>query len=191
MLAIYLLLTFFLGFMFVDPVSAQEGLRDVKAPVAYPSSLVVVLLSVAVLAALILLGLFIKHRLRQSRVKRVIVLKPWEKALKQLTDLEKENVLAKEQYDAFYSTLSDILRRYVEEQFGIRAPDMTTEEFMQYLRKSSELNPAQKKSLEQFMQASDLVKFAKYQPDPSEAMQAFRLAGAFIEETRPHEEQVG
>ena len=189
MTGIYFLLLLFGSLTFVNPTLAQEGLRDVKAPVAYPSSIMFILVAIGIVMAAVLLGLFIRHRLRQALVKRVVILKPWEKALKQLTDLEKENVLSRELYDVFYSTLSDILRRYVEEQFGIRAPEMTTEEFMQYLRKSSELNPQQKQSLEQFMQASDLVKFAKYRPDPSEAMQAFRLAGAFIEETRPKEEQ--
>src|SRR6185295_15676250 len=77
---------------------AEEGLRDVKAPVAYPSSLIFILIALTIAMVGFLAGFFIRQRLRQALAKRVIILKPWEKALKQLTDLEKENILAREQY---------------------------------------------------------------------------------------------
>src|SRR5262245_48768889 len=125
---------------FINQAFAQEGLRDVKAPVAYPSSLMLILSIVGSIFTAVLVVLFIRRRLRQSLAKRVVILKPWEKALRQLSELEKENILGRELYDVYYSKLSYILRRYAEEQFGIRAPEMTTEEFMQYLRKSAELD---------------------------------------------------
>jgi hypothetical protein len=65
---------------------------------------------------------------------------------------------------------------------------MTTEEFYQHLRRSSDLHPEQKESLKRFLESCDMVKFAKYVPDPSESKGSFDLAGAFVEETTPKSE---
>ena len=68
---------------------------------------------------------------------------------------------------------------------------MTTEEFMVHLKKSADLTPTQKEALIKFLESSDMVKFAKYDPDPSEARSSFELAQQFIEETRPKPENDG
>jgi hypothetical protein len=164
--------------------AAQDGLRDVKAPLDYPHSSWLLILLAVIIPGLVAVAVFLKRRTSlPAKVKPALL--PWQKALIQLMELEKQDFLSKEDYNGFYSELSDILRRYIEEQFAIRAPEMTTEEFLQFLRKSSALNPQQKEALGRFMESADLVKFAKYTPDASEALQGFQLAKKFIEETKP------
>ena len=164
-----------------------EGLRDVKPPLAYPLSIIfLAAFFCLLLLALILVWLLFKRRRRE--VMPTQQLSPWENAVAQLRELEKQGLVAAGQWDRYYSQLTDILRNYIEEQLSIRAPEMTTEEFLQHLQRSAQLNPAQKASLRSFLESSDLVKFAKYAPDPSEAKKSFDLAVQFIQETKPKEE---
>jgi hypothetical protein len=160
-----------------------QDIRDVKGPLDYPTHTGLLLIGLAVFG--ICLAIYFLERFKKTDRKAQPALPPWQRALKHLDHLENEGLLAKGYFDQYYSHLSDILRKYIEEQLSIRAPEMTTEEFLQYLKTSTELNPEQKESLRQFLESCDLVKFAKYAPDPSEAKASYELAKRFIEETKP------
>ena len=45
-----------------------------------------------------------------------------------------------EQIDAFYVELSSIVRRYLEDRFELRAPELTTEEFLASVGESPDLS---------------------------------------------------
>jgi hypothetical protein len=166
---------------------AYAQLRDVKPPVDYPS-VWPLFLGGAMLALAVAVAYVSVRRLRrlagarQERVKSA-----WERSLEELACLEKEGLMAQRNADLYYSRLSGILRRYIEERFFIRAPEMTTEEFWQHLQRSSDLFPDQKQALKRFLESCDMVKFAKYSPDPSESKQSHELAVAFVKETTPRE----
>ena len=64
----------------------------------------------------------------------------------------------------FCTAVSDAVRQYLEERFRYRAPERTTEEFLSELKSSGQLLPDQKKSLGEFLQGCDLVKFAQFEP---------------------------
>jgi hypothetical protein len=80
--------------------------------------------------------------------------------------------------------LSDIVRTYIEARFEIRAPEMTTEEFLIFTYASEKLNDKQRAFLGELLQSSDMVKFAKFVPSMDHARDNLRLARTFIEETR-------
>jgi hypothetical protein len=109
----------------------------------------------------------------------------WEIALEGLGVLEQSGLLAEGRFKEYYSVLSGIVRAYIEACFEIRAPEMTTEEFLILSRSSEKLNEGQKKFLSELLQASDMVKFAKYIPFVDQARANLRLAKSFIQETRP------
>lgn len=164
---------------------AQEGLRDVKAPVYFPSDYFFIWI---ILAGLIL-GLLALLYFPRSKNKRVPegpqdTRLPWEIALAQLDALEKGPLLKEGQLKEYYSRLSDIIREYFENHFMIRAPEMTTEEFLRSLETSRELTVRQKNTLKEFLHSCDMVKFAKYLPGLEEARISFCLAKQLIEETR-------
>lgn len=91
--------------------------------------------------------------------------------------------------DAWFVELSAIVRRYLESRYGVRAPELTTEEFLQEARRAAGLQAPQRDLLSAFLARCDRVKFAGYRPDPDESMATLTAARAFVEDTRvrPHE----
>jgi hypothetical protein len=86
--------------------------------------------------------------------------------------------------DAFYVRLSGIVRRYVELRFGLRSPELTTEEFVDELANSPDLVRSHQKLLREFLKRADLVKFAHLVPDPADVELSLESARSFLEATR-------
>src|SRR5437870_715715 len=63
----------------------------------------------------------------------------------------------------FSIRVSDILRRYVTEQFGLPVTRQTSVEFLNGLRGSSPFSEDEKSLLEDFLNRCDLIKFARYE----------------------------
>lgn len=76
----------------------------------------------------------------------------------------------------YYSSISDTIRLYIEERFGVFALESTTDEIMLAFR-SQVVDPESKLKLQQMLQLADLVKFAKMKP--IEAENEFTLQNAF------------
>ncbi len=89
-----------------------------------------------------------------------------------------------EQIDAFYVELSAIVRRYLEDRFELRAPELTTEEFLAAVGESPDLSPEHQALLREFLRQADLVKFAGVQPTEDDIEISIMAARRFLEETR-------
>ena len=85
--------------------------------------------------------------------------------------------------DAFYVTLSGIVRRYLEDRFGLHSPEQTTDEFLDVLSSSPDLRRDHQDLLREFLRGADLVKFAHQLPDASGMNTSVGLAQRFLEET--------
>ncbi len=86
--------------------------------------------------------------------------------------------------DAWYVELSAAIRRYLEDRFTIRAPELTTEEFLGVARRSSGLTAIHSALLGDFLVQCDRVKFAGYRPGDAETQAALTAARRFVDETR-------
>jgi hypothetical protein len=86
--------------------------------------------------------------------------------------------------DLFFVKLSGIVRRYLEARFGLRSPELTTEEFLEAMRDSPDLVRAHQEMLRRFLQRADLVKFAHRIPGATEVEESIAVAQRFLEETR-------
>ena len=86
--------------------------------------------------------------------------------------------------DSWFVELSAIVRSYLERRYDIRAPELTSEEFLQVAARSQELTAAHRTQLSQFLERCDRVKFAGYRPESSESIDTLAAARAFIEDTR-------
>lgn len=84
----------------------------------------------------------------------------------------------------YYVKISDAIRRYIEIVFSLRAPEMTTQEFLMSLNNAPGLSSGYKDSLKAFMEACDLVKFARHTPSAAEIDSVLTAAKKFIEETK-------
>ena len=86
--------------------------------------------------------------------------------------------------DAFFVRLSGVIRRYLEDRFGLRSPELTTEEFLDELAESPDLLRSHQQLLRDFLSRADLVKFAHLVPAPGDVEQSLDGARRFLESTR-------
>ena len=126
---------------------------------------------------------------RMWRVRRRIAVKKsaYDEAIAKLVALEHRGAPTAEQADAWFVELSAIVRSYLERRYEIRAPELTTEEFLQEAARAPELTAEQRTQLSQFLERCDRVKFAGYRPESSESIDTLAAARAFVEETRLRE----
>lgn len=161
-------------------------LKDIKLPVDIPSQLSWLWITLTVLALVVLIALVVVWYLRKPKKQAVIEVNPltaWEKAYARLDNLKLKKLIERPSLKPFYIELSDIIRHYLEERFSLKAPEMTTEEFLESLRTMPVLNEVQKQMLEEFLRTCDMVKFAKHQPSVQEAEKSFELIKALIGQT--------
>jgi hypothetical protein len=111
-----------------------------------------------------------------------------EIAYEDLEALLAEKLIEKGELKTFYLRLSGVLRHYIEDRFGLRAPERTTEEFLRDLHSTDVLVPSHKDLLRAFLQHCDMVKFAEHQPTNNEIQKAFDSCKQFIIETEITEE---
>jgi hypothetical protein len=141
---------------------------------------------------LISAGVLIWKLLSARRVLEVIrIFKPaHELAYERLRALVNDNLIESGRIKAFYERISNILRHYIEDRFRLRAPERTTEEFLDELQRTDTLAPGDKACLRDFLEHCDLVKFARFQPDTDQIQKTFDLVKAFIERTKSEEHKV-
>ena len=194
----------------VASLLTQEGqptdIRDIKPPEDVPFDWRPVLVGGAVLVALIGIGLALYYVL--NRFRRAAVLPPrpaHEVALEALSHLRAKRLPQAGQFEAYYVALSAIVRTYLEDGLQVRAPEMTTEEFLVAVTRDSSaprsrsdrqppkgrggrpsrLPPAHQRLLGTFLSQADLVKFARHRPSLDESDVAYEAAKRFVDETRP------
>jgi hypothetical protein len=117
-----------------------------------------------------------------------------EIAYEELKRLLAEKLVEQGAVKDFYLRLSHILRHYIEDRFGLHAPERTTEEFLLDLGSTQALIPHHKELLKEFLNHCDMVKFAEHQPSTMEIQQTFDSCKQFIVETEirvPGNEKVG
>lgn len=131
-------------------------------------------LAVAGIAALVIVKL----------KNRVVRRSAFEIAINQLEQLVNRKLPEQNQVDLFYVELTLIIRRYLENRFELRAPELTTEEFLVAVADSAELTPDHKKLLQEFLRHADLVKFAGIQPSESDIEASLEKANRFLMETQ-------
>ncbi len=164
-----------------------EDIRDIKPPVNFAGDnlLFIIIGALILLLALIALAVFLKKRLKKGPKKEPLPAKPAHQiAYEALQALKAKNLPAKGEIKQYYIELSNIVRHYLENRFRLRAPEMTTEEFLYSLQESDSLSGAQKNLLKQFLGHCDLVKFARYGPTQKEIENSFNAAEKLVEETK-------
>ncbi len=97
-----------------------------------------------------------------------------------LAQLLAENLPGRGLVKEFYLRLTGIVRQYVEDTTGIRAPEQTTEEFLRDMRARAAIPPQRSARLAEFLEAADLVKYAGQKPRSEQIDQATSRAHEFI-----------
>lgn len=137
----------------------------------------------ATAAAILLLAGLLRRRRRRAAMPKPLL--PHEWAFFAFQRLEEDQLVERGRVQEFYFRLSGIVREYIERRFGLMAPERTTPEFLAEVRSDSSLSGEHKTLLGQFLQAADMVKFARYEPAPTEVQTALGTARAFVDQTTP------
>jgi len=140
------------------------------------------LVSVGAVLTLGLVAYSVRRRRTSGGATVAIPAHDW--AQRQLAALLAENLIEKGLAQEFYYRISGVVRGYIERRFGVSAPDMTTEEFLATAGGDARFEAAHTTSLNAFLTACDLVKYARHEPTSLEADQAVKTAIAFVEQTR-------
>jgi len=140
------------------PIFAAEEFHDIAPPVDY-SLLPPWVIFAGVLVALILCGLlgwWIRRRWQKPKPQP----SPRERTLELLDRISGEiETLSPYQFSI---RVSDILRRYVTDQYQLPVTRQTSVEFLAALTKASPFSEDEKSLLEDFLSRCDLIKFARY-----------------------------
>ena len=81
------------------------------------------------------------------------------------------------------------MRHYIEDRFGVRSPEQTTEEFLAEMAAKPFLDSSLRRMVKTFMIHCDLVKFAKFGPTKEEILESFDSARHLVDETKSTEEE--
>jgi len=138
-----------------------------------------------VLLLLALWYFIFRRKKKPAPVAPPVPLEPvFDRTLRLLKELDAEKVWQQGNVKEYYSRLTDILRAYFEEQFGIAAMEQTTAELLQNIKPVTILNQ-QRDKLRALLSLADLAKFAKLQPTPEEHIDSMQKAVEIVEWTRP------
>ena len=176
----------------VASVGADESgdIRDIRGPMGIP-------LGALRLALWVLLPLLLAAALwvvaRRLRTKPGDAAGPalgvpprpaHEVALEALAALEASPLLERGLVKEYHIEASDILRTYVEAQFGVEALEMTTLEVLAGLE-AARTDARFSDGLRAFLQQCDLVKFAKVRPGPDASRQVLELGRRIVMDSAP------
>jgi len=170
----------------------DKKLNDIKPPVPYPVDykkwMMIGGTALFLAGAGLLTWLYIRRRRKVLDVEGVM-LPPHEIAYKELDELAAENLIKQGMVKLYYQRVSGILRRYIENRFGLRAPEQTTEEFLAGLDMDRGFPDSYRPLLRTFLRHCDLVKFAEFMPGVEESRQALESCRDFVRGTE--EKEVG
>lgn len=129
-------------------------------------------------------------RLRDNKpvFSRIMFIKrtpPHQRALKEIEKIKSEQMTAADDQKAYYTRLTDALRKYLAERFGFNALEMTTSEIVARLQQEEDQSKVEE--LKELFETADLVKFAKFSVMIDENDRNLANAVAFINQTKKDE----
>ena len=166
--------TFYTKPVFFDPPAAREpvtGEIEIVATHDFPALTWkrVGLWAFALAGVLLALvaAYFIFRKIRQ--IVRIHRMSPIERAFSELDRLLQKGLPGRGFYKDFYVELTMVVRRYIERRYGVRAPHLTTDEFLRAAGADPAFPQTSITELKAFLESADLVKFAGLEATPEMA----------------------
>ncbi len=139
-----------------------------KSPSKWWLYFLIIILSLAIVG--FLLYWFIWREKPLTEDEKVALLPPYERAKLALVELDKSGYLQNEEIKEYYSELTGIIRKYLDEKVYDHALESTTEELinrLHLLKDGNQIDISKEdiKNIDTILRRADLVKFAKSKPD--------------------------
>ena len=155
--------------------TTKQGLYDIKPIIEVDKSAskwwLYFLMILAILALIaFLLYWFIWREKPLTEEEKAALLPPYERAKLALQALDNAHYLENNEIKAYYSDLTQIIRKYLDEKVYDHALESTTDELinrLNLLREGNQIDISKEdiKNIETILKRADLVKFAKSKPD--------------------------
>lgn len=166
--------------------TATFVIHDIKGQMRYPVTVKEVLPWAAgalVLAGLVALLVLLIRRRAGAADTAAVKESAYIVALKRLDKFRGDKYWAPEKQKAYYSGITDALKFYIEDRFGVDAPEMTTAELFSALKDSKDISPELYNETRQLFETADFVKFAKHAASDEDNAKALPLAVRFVTTT--------
>lgn len=178
----------------IAPPDTTSGIFDILGPYRAPVTIgeIIPWFLLAVFSAILLWGVIrLVKRFRKTKPGyEPVVMKEAAHvtAFRELERLRDGKLWQKGEVKHYYSRLTEILRRYLENRFGVYSLEMTTSETLEELLRTGFKKDETYFKLREVLNGGDLVKFARYKPEPSENELHFENSWQFVEITRQRED---
>ena len=155
-----------------------------RYPVTFKELVPWILLLAALVAVVVLTVHFALKRKKTGMVFGKPDLKdpPHIVALRSLDRIRGEKLWQKGNQKQYYTEITDTLRVYIEQRFGIKTIERTSNEILVDLS-VKDLAPSDYEALKELFGTADLVKFAKYSATEAENENAVPVAVRFVNDT--------
>lgn len=174
------------------PVDTTKGITDIKPPYEMKVTVMEVLPYVIVALLLAAIIFFYVRYMKKKNQAVATMEKPAPPAipahliaLEQLDELVREKLWQQGKVKLYYSRLTDIVRQYIELRFGVPAMEETTEDIIRDFTRTGLIKEGIRNELKALLELSDLVKFAKWNPDATENEASQQSAYDFVLRTKP------
>ena len=158
-----------------------------KAPFSWKDLLSLLWIPLIILVLLAIIGAIIYLIIKKNKKGYFFTPPPLlpahVRAMKSLDKIKEEKIWQQERYKEFYTQLTDVLRRYINERFGINSLEMTSREILSIIRTKAEEDSVYN-NLKQVLTVADLVKFAKYKPFIDENDLSLMNSYFFVNQTK-------
>ncbi len=158
-------------YVYTIAVDTTQAIMPIKGPISSPYTWEEIapwlLLGLIVIGMIFFLIYYFKRKSKQEPVfkpKSKPRIAPHIVALNGLEKLKEKKLWQEGKFKQYYTELIDIIRVYLDEQFGIDAMEMTSEEINQMVEREEKIDGKIKQKLAEALSISDLVKFAKEKP---------------------------
>jgi hypothetical protein len=138
------------------------------------------LIAAAISGVLAIAGIVLLRR-RKGRPIEPRRRTPEEIAHAALAALLAEDLPARGLTKEFFLRLTGIVRQYIEDTTGLRAPEQTTEEFLRDMRSREAFPPERSVRLAEFLEAADMIKYAGQQPQAGQIDESIVRAREFVD----------
>ncbi|MBP5626422.1 MAG: hypothetical protein J6W98_05830 [Bacteroidales bacterium] len=167
--------------------TATYQLHDIKGQMRYPLTVKEVapwLLGGWAVAALVALAVCLVLMKRRRAAGATVSRDPaYIVALRELDKWRGDKFWAPDKQKSFYSGITDALKTYIEDRFGVDAPEMTTAELFDALKGAEDLPAELREELRGIFECADYVKFAKHVASDEENARALPTAVRFVTST--------
>lgn len=178
-------------------IDTSKGLADIKLPYEAPitfSEILPYLIWILIALIIAAIGIYTVYKLNTLKNQKtyqaptIPLEPPHVVALRELDKLKTEKLWQNEKTKLYYSRLTEIIRMYIEYRFEIPALEQTTAEIITSFKNIAATDISNIQTLQEVFSKADLVKFAKYIPEPQDNEQCFNKMYDFVMKTKENKD---